>query len=461
MKAKSKDGLGFIVSLTIFLLTIGFIFHWNKSENIVRTTMADSEVEIISRRTRNSKVYQIGFNRFRVESYIGSIHYKENPDDINKQWKDIDTTIYNLKVTSAPYTAEFYEDYPAFKISHRKGGFLYEQFVDESNNPVISEGIVNGNKIMYTDVIEFVDIEIIAINSGVKQNVIVKDKKALKKLFKVKLISDNVPEILNNYQIKFGKLIEQIRIWDAEGKEVDFERDFEDGYLKIKVEDMPEIVFPVTIDPTVMDEEVIGASADDGTSLEYDTSFSNSGSYLYAGEYYASGKEDQTYLRFTTITIPNGATIDTAKLTMSIAYKDSGNAEEILADDQANPSTPTTYADHRGRTRTTAGVKWVVTATGEQDTPDISTVVQELVNSYDYSGGANAIQFLIDRHVDCSSYCGIYIRSYDLDIAYGATFNCTYTSGATPTPTPTPTATVTPTPTPLTAYRRHRVIIAD
>lgn len=181
-------------------------------------------------------------------------------------------------------------------------------------------------------------------------------------------------------------------------------------------------------DPTL--DEQVAASADDGYTDEKNTLYNNNAAYILAGEYTASGKEDQLWARFDNVTIPAGATIGTSYLSLYVTYIDAGNKEMVSADDQSDPTAPTNYADHRGRTRTTANSgAWEVTGTGDwQNSPSITTVIQELVNSYDYSAGDHAIQILVDKHATCSAYCGISARSYDYTgNAHGPKLHIEYT----------------------------------
>jgi len=49
--------------------------------------------EIVESRDQYTKVYYLGDNKYALDTAIGSIHYKDNPDDPDELWKDIDTTI--------------------------------------------------------------------------------------------------------------------------------------------------------------------------------------------------------------------------------------------------------------------------------------------------------------------------------------------------------------------------------
>ena len=59
--------------------------------------------EILGWRTENSKTYDLGGRNRAVEVSIGAIHYKNNYADKTEPWEDIDLTIRDGKLTTAPY----------------------------------------------------------------------------------------------------------------------------------------------------------------------------------------------------------------------------------------------------------------------------------------------------------------------------------------------------------------------
>jgi hypothetical protein len=144
----------------------------------------------------------------------------------------------------------------------------------------------------------------------------------------------------------------------------------------------------LVFDPTV--EYQIGASSDDAEenistgACNITRTTHNFGSYaatVYIG------------LRFLAVTIPVGATIDTAYLILKAADNDSGPFDsDFWGEDGSTPGTFTTdNSNISGRTPTTATVAWDSPASWTSGTwynsPEIKTIVQELVDSYDYSSG--------------------------------------------------------------------------
>ncbi len=146
---------------------------------------------------------------------------------------------------------------------------------------------------------------------------------------------------------------------------------------------------PVEINKTV------GTGADDG--------FSGGGDFYNGLTWYEVGKPDATtsynaWYRFTGITIPQGAVIEAAYVTLVQSGWTSGTSLKISADDTSIPTAPSSQSNHESKTRTTAGVAWTsgYSDWGWHNTPDITSVIQELVNSYSYSGGS--IQILVDNN---------------------------------------------------------------
>ena len=100
--------------------------------------------------------------------------------------------------------------------------------------------------------------------------------------------------------------------------------------------------------------------------------------------------------RFQAVTIPVGATVDVAYLEL---YLYNANLDEplhtIYAEDGANPAAfSTATSDISSRTGTTATVTWDNSdtgATGFVQTPSLVSVVQALVDTHDYSGGAPVV----------------------------------------------------------------------
>jgi len=159
-----------------------------------------------------------------------------------------------------------------------------------------------------------------------------------------------------------------------------------------------------------------------------------------------------TGLRFTGVTVPNGATITTAYLTLRARF-DAMPTEgtTILGEDADDPITFSTFGDYDFRVRTTAYVSWspaAWVADTDYNSSDLSAVVQEIVNRPGWASGNALALFLVPEGNQ-----NIWAYSYDSSPSYAPKLHIEYvvpsaTPTATDTPLPTSTPTATPTATP-------------
>ncbi len=134
--------------------------------------------------------------------------------------------------------------------------------------------------------------------------------------------------------------------------------------------------------------------------------------------------------RFLGITIPNGATITTAYIIFTCYYARTGDTVRLkIAGEQNNAAaTFSTYADYTGRAKTTALVDWDFTtdwaAESTYNSPEIKTIIQELVNDYGGLSNANIVLLFDDDGSDTSaerypySYNGSTTKAALLHIEY-------------------------------------------
>ena len=191
----------------------------------------------------------------------------------------------------------------------------------------------------------------------------------------------------------------------------------------------------------------IGSSGDDVEQRTTDGSMYLDSSDLELGDDFAYFGEQAVGLRFTGVTVPQGATITAANI--EFETDETGSDVTVVtiwgqAADNAAAFGSGAY-DLTNRPLTAASVDWDIPAWNTVDekhqTPDLAAVVQEIVNRPGWSANG-AVVFLID---------GTGVRtaeSYDGEAANAALLHIEYTTVApTPTNTPVPTATDTPAPT--------------
>ena len=166
----------------------------------------------------------------------------------------------------------------------------------------------------------------------------------------------------------------------------------------------------------------VAASADDGWRVV------GSGSWDYTGISYIIGQDSgevrdlTAAVRFLNVTIPQGVTINSATITVTAVVTDPDEVTtKIKGIDEDNTATFT--SDPTGRAETTAGVDWDfgnVTQDEQYTSPDISTVIQEIVDRGGWSSG-NALGLFIKN--DGSSN-GDNLNLTSFDDANGATDAC-------------------------------------
>jgi hypothetical protein len=138
----------------------------------------------------------------------------------------------------------------------------------------------------------------------------------------------------------------------------------------------------------------VATGTDDGFSGSW--GYYNNLGWLQAGN---PGSPYNDWFRFTGITIPKGATIVHAYLETDDAGWTTGTNLKISAEKATSPAAPTSTADQTARVRTTANVTWNsgYSDSAYHNSPDIASVIQELVNNYDYSAGG-VMQLLVDNN---------------------------------------------------------------
>lgn len=136
----------------------------------------------------------------------------------------------------------------------------------------------------------------------------------------------------------------------------------------------------------------VSAGGDDGdftsSSIDPTDTLANFGSVFGISSIFA---------KFAGVTIPAGATITAAYISIYIHTKvGTTSACKIYFEDAANPAAPTTAASVNGRTKTTAYVSYTPPGSyGWSNSGDISAIIQELVDSYDYSAGKSMLLLLM------------------------------------------------------------------
>jgi len=162
--------------------------------------------------------------------------------------------------------------------------------------------------------------------------------------------------------------------------------------------------------------------------------------YAVAGDYSSSIYDYESGFRFQNITIPQGAEIISAKISIygydllygSIVYS------RIYGEDSDNANTFSTFYDYNNRNLTSEYVNWTITSFGTSwhDSPDITDIIQEIINRSGWESGNSLVLFWKEQSSGWGGNKALaYGRSYDystslaakLEIEYSTTVNYTET----------------------------------
>jgi len=177
------------------------------------------------------------------------------------------------------------------------------------------------------------------------------------------------------------------------------------------------------IEPSYYEEEPEGGTVDVSVSAGADDGYIWDGSCYPSEDRFAFGElygydRANCWMKFNNITIPQGATITEATVTVvckgEYPFNDSIVTATIYANDENNAVAPTSVSEYNTLSTTSASVVWVTSATWdagqEFSTPDIKSLVQEVVNRAGWESG-NSIMILIKGNnnydypgKDCASY---------------------------------------------------------
>jgi len=371
--------------------------------------------EILALRNENSKTFALDNGHRQLVVSIGAIHYKDNYADKSEQWKDIDLTWVDNKITKAPY--ELTRDGNKYTIRDKKSG-------------------------------EVSTIELSSVQPAGMKFEVLPERGAIR--FRHTLPSDKVP-----FQAQFkvtGKIPFLTQASDDDG-ELGLETTLVDGVLTEKLSDIKDKgtgkIRPakgqIKVDPTWQ----VGASTDD-TKVYWNGSawaINNTDGYQMAGYDTSSDAKMGGGMRFLNVTVPSGATVIAAYLIMTcgIARTETTVNSVIIGEDVDDAATFSTIANYQGRRGTivggandnnitTASVTWNNIGSWSVDTeynsPEIKTIVQEIIDRGGWASGQDMVIFWDDHAGNSTS--GAQVRrlayAYDTSTTYAPKLVITYTA---------------------------------
>ncbi len=370
--------------------------------------------EIIEKRQENSKTYYLGNGKYSIIASQSPIHYKDNYSSSLEQWKDIDLTIVNGKIDKAPYILVIDYDNLSINMQDKRTGDTVNLKLTgippgqlKKVTPYISKG-----KVEFNEVLSGLDLQIVAENGWV----------AFKRVIK----NSTVPHKATFDISQNGNMGLKVSYRAKDGKTrvvpIQVDSSIVDGVLTEEVSAfrVTDIVYPLEIDPTI--DVKVGASTDD-CAFYYNNSLSSwaidltgagvwfgTGAGYFSTDVYKKGMG----MRFLNITIPNSSTIDTAHITFTASANKSNTTvnSRLIGDDEDNAATWSTVANYQSRRGTVVGgaddtkittavVDWDGIAAWTTDTtydsPEIKTIVQEIINRVGWASG-NAMALWWDDH---------------------------------------------------------------
>jgi hypothetical protein len=186
------------------------------------------------------------------------------------------------------------------------------------------------------------------------------------------------------------------------------EKNFPNGKLYRDSDNPKKKRLELHLDPTFQ----VSASTDD-CDITYETESINlTGTGIRNGYNSSLDENYQLGLRFTGVHIPRGAKINSAYLTLVAHTSRTGTCDATIKGEASdNPSTFSTYSDFINRPRTTAYTTWSMpntTAGTAYNSPDISNIIQEIVNRAGWQPGNALVIFISggDNYRSWYSYDG-------------------------------------------------------
>jgi hypothetical protein len=342
--------------------------------------------EFRKKRKMNSKTFLLDNGKRMLRTGIRKpLHYIDQDGKL----ADIDMTPTLDRgqhfISKAPYKARIGRDFPGYRYTGARGTISAE-LVLINGNPIAKREPEYTDKRFYWRGISL-DTDCAIIPRNARLDAI------------VTLYSENAPRSFTWEILGDKAMMRPVIGRDAKGRPLELEQDWSDDRLNIRwtgkvtdramarrgvVESDP--VYPVWIDPTVNEEIVAGADdALEYTAFGPGSGFDNTNIYLPAGRNAFVQFFDG--FRFQGIAIPQGATIDSAVLTLDILSITGAPSVRIYGNDTDDAAV---WADPgnliRNITKTTAFAAFSPGATGVA-TVGVTALVQEIINRAGFASG--------------------------------------------------------------------------
>lgn len=175
----------------------------------------------------------------------------------------------------------------------------------------------------------------------------------------------------------------------------------------------------------------VGQSSDDCYRRLHPTAWSTTEPYQYAGDSASNYYDIRGGMRVTSINIPQGVPILSAHLKLYASYLGGSIPETFIeGEDTDDAATFSTVSDYDNRTRTSASVTWTPpnwTLNTWHTSPDIKTIIQEIINREGWHSGNALVLFWRDVNgwIGTKRYLGAH--NYDTNPDLAAKLEVTWT----------------------------------
>jgi hypothetical protein len=440
--------------------------------------------EIISKRGRNTKVYDLGNGVTRVSTRISAFHYQ----DINGDWQEIDSTIksssggYDYENTANEFSCKFKSNLNSpDSILFSRGGVsvslrpigvaLYD--ASSKNHTILANAgdttaTVDGNLIYFTGLYPNVIVGYMITDVGMKEFIRVSSPNGVPDPTTLGYDPETTYLVLiNRITVTGADSQEDEKGALTEGRDLGIVHFIKNSVSQIRIPQLlgwfegrhsaadvmkkrikiingtPYFLHGVSYNkfisarryPYIIDTSLsidVNSGADDGFYSNVNGWVDST--YLIVGA--TSGKDNPYYniaVRFTNVTIPNNATINSAYLTL-VCYFDSNpdtNYVYISGDDVDNSGALSSTHNYQiGFTPTSAFVGWTLNAITQNtsyQSPDIKDIIAEITSRPGWSSG-NSLSLGIYNNATNSvgnyySFC-----SYDISTTYAPQLDVDYTA---------------------------------
>lgn len=373
----------------------------------------DSKTEIVGMRGRKAKTWDLDGNKRRLRTGIRDIHYKDNPSDSQEAWKEIDLTLQPDRTChTAPYDIQVFDDKVGFSFVPKTGGRIDIE-LQEIGGTTVDNGrfsiTQNANQLFWNNVADDIDIKVLLRPQRAELYKQIRTITGAKS-FKWKIIKWHDSD---NYDFKrtlsgidgsviAGRLEINVQTGSPEKLADRDEYIFEEEWtgrvsriinLETRIKEWKtDPVYPVIVDAVV---GAIVADADDGWERN-DSSWINT----YYIQVRGAGT-NRAGLRFATVSIPQGATITTAKIVLDNRYctnagTDVGKVYFSNIDNAAAPFTDNDRPSQMTDIVPAGGDAWTPNTTGGgTDSAFCTSGIQSVVSRGGWSSG-NGMRCRID-----------------------------------------------------------------